>query len=127
MDNEAKIIVERILGMCNLILVPDETDYPNYDDGIKKMICLRDTGHPKRRFWLAKDTGDIENTKYDNLFVIYDKDESLDLIYGLFLEYISENSLFKICEEDDNGNSNVRFLIPSFTNLSELQIKLDMI
>lgn len=127
MDNEAKNIVERILGMCSLVLVQEETDYPKYESGMKKKICLRDVSSPKRRVWLSKDEGDIDKMKYDNLFVTYEKDEGLDLVYGILLEYISENSLFRICEETDGNESRVRFSIPSFTSLSELQIKLDML
>jgi hypothetical protein len=127
MENEAKNIIERMLGMSNLHLVQEDTEDPKYEEGMKKKIRLRDLGDPERRIWLSKDDGDIEKMKYDNLVITYEKDESLDLVYGIFLEYISENSLFRICEEDDEEESRVRFTIPSFSNLSELQIKLDML
>lgn len=127
MENEAKTIIERMLGMSNLLLVQEDTEIPKYEDGMKKEIRLRDFNDPERKIWLSKDDGDIEKMKYDNLVITYEKDESLDLVYGIFLEYISENSLFRICEEDDDGESRVRFTIPSFSNLSELQIKLDML
>ena len=127
MENEAKTIIERMLGMNNLLLVQEDTEYPKYEDGMKKEIRLRDLNDPEKKIWLSKDDGDIEKMKYDNLVITYEKDEGLDLVYGIFLEYISENSLFRICEEDDDGESRVRFTIPSFSNLSELQIKLDML
>lgn len=127
MENEAKTIIERMLGMSNLLLVQEDTEYPKYEDGMKKEIRLRDFNDPDRKIWLSKDDGDIEKMKYDNLVITYEKDEGLDLVYGIFLEYISENSLFRICEEDNDGESRVRFTIPSFSNLSELQIKLDML
>lgn len=127
MENEAKTIIERMLGMSNLLLVQEDTEYPKYEDGMKKEIRLRDFNDPERKIWLSKDDGDIEKMKYDNLVITYEKDEGLDLVYGIFLEYISENSLFRICEEDNDGESRVRFTIPSFSNLSELQIKLDML
>ena len=127
MENEAKNIIERMLGMSNLHLVQEDTEDPKYEEGMKKKIRLRDLNDPERRIWLSKDDGDIEKMKYDNLVITYEKDESLDLVYGIFLEYISENSLFRICEEDDEEESRVRFTIPSFSNLSELQIKLDML
>lgn len=127
MENEAKNIIERMLGMNNLLLVQEDTEIPKYEDGMKKEIRLRDLNDPEKKIWLSKDDGDIEKMKYDNLVITYEKDEGLDLVYGIFLEYISENSLFRICEEDDDGESRVRFTIPSFSNLSELQIKLDML
>lgn len=127
MENEAKTIIERMLGMSNLLLVQEDTEYPKYEDGMKKEIRLRDLNDPEKKIWLSKDDGDIEKMKYDNLVITYEKDEGLDLVYGIFLEYISENSLFRICEEDGDGESRVRFTIPSFSNLSELQIKLDML
>ena len=127
MENEAKTIIERMLGMSNLLLVQEDTEYPKYEYGMKKEIRLRDFNDPERKIWLSKDDGDIEKMKYDNLVITYEKDEGLDLVYGIFLEYISENSLFRICEEDGDGESRVRFTIPSFSNLSELQIKLDML
>lgn len=127
MENEAKNIVERILGMSNLRLVQEDTESPRFEDGMKKDIRLRDINDPERRIWLSKVDGDIEKMKYDNLVITYEKDESPDLVYGIFLDYISENSLFRICEEDDDENSRVRFIIPSFSSLSELQIKLDML
>lgn len=127
MENEAKNVIERMLGMSNLLLVQEDTEIPKYEDGMKKEIRLRDLNDPEKKIWLSKDDGDIEKMKYDNLVITYEKDESLDLVYGIFLEYISENSLFRICEEDDDGESRVRFTIPSFSNLSELQIKLDML
>lgn len=127
MENEAKNIIERMLGMSNLRIVQEDTETPKYEEGMKKEIRLRDPNDPERRIWLSKDDGDIEKMKYDNLVITYEKDESLDLVYGIFLEYISENSLFRICEEDDKEESRVRFTIPSFSNLSELQIKLDML
>ena len=127
MENEAKNIIERMLGMSNLRLVQEDTEDPKYEEGMKKKIRLRDLNDPERRIWLSKDDGDIEKMKYDNLVITYEKDESLDLVYGIFLEYISENSLFRICEEDDEEESRVRFTIPSFSSLSELQIKLDML
>jgi hypothetical protein len=127
MENEAKNIIERMLGMSNLHLVQEDTEDPKYEEGMKKKIRLRDLNDPERRIWLSKDDGDIEKMKYDNLVITYEKDESLDLVYGIFLEYISENSLFRICEEDDEEESRVRFTIPSFSSLSELQIKLDML
>jgi hypothetical protein len=127
MENEAKNIIERMLGMSNLRLVQEDTEDPKYEEGMKKKIRLRDLNDPERRIWFSKDDGDIEKMKYDNLVITYEKDESLDLVYGIFLEYISENSLFRICEEDDEEESRVRFTIPSFSNLSELQIKLDML
>ena len=127
MENEAKNVIERMLGMSNLLLVQEDTEYPKYEDGMKKEIRLRDLNDPEKKIWLSKDDGDIEKMKYDNLVITYEKDEGLDLVYGIFLEYISENSLFRICEEDDDGESRVRFTIPSFSNLSELQIKLDML
>ena len=127
MENEAKNIIERMLGMSNLLLVQEDTEIPKYEDGMKKEIRLRDLNDPERRIWLSKDDGDIEKMKYDNLVITYEKDEGLDLVYGIFLEYISENSHFRICEEDGDGESRVRFTIPSFSNLSELQIKLDML
>ena len=127
MENEAKNVIERMLGMSNLLLVQEDTEIPKYEDGMKKEIRLRDLNDPEKKIWLSKDDGDIEKMKYDNLVITYEKDEGLDLVYGIFLEYISENSLFRICEEDGDGESRVRFTIPSFSNLSELQIKLDML
>ncbi len=127
MENEAKNIVERMLGMSNLRLMQEDTESPRFEDGMKKEIRLRDINDPERRIWLSKDDGDIEKMKYDNLVITYEKDESPDLVYGIFLDYISENSLFRICEEDGDENSRVRFIIPSFSSLSELQIKLDML
>lgn len=127
MEDEAKNVIERMLGMSNLLLVQEDTEIPKYEDGMKKEIRLRDLNDPEKKIWLSKDDGDIEKMKYDNLVITYEKDEGLDLVYGIFLEYISENSLFRICEEDDDGESRVRFTIPSFSNLSELQIKLDML
>lgn len=127
MESEEKNIFKRILDMSGLSLRQDTFREFNEKDERKKKILFVDDADPKARFWLNPDTGDIDNMKYDEIVITYENDENEEVVYGILLEYIRENSLYRICEEYGNGDPKVRFVIPSFSSLSELQIKLDMI
>lgn len=127
METEAKNILERIFSMSGLVLKQTAVKEFNCDSERKRKITIEDPSSPENAVWLNKDEGDIDSMKYDELIITYEKDESDDLIYGVLLEYIRENRLFKICESDDSCEPRVRFAIPSFSSLPELQIKLDML
>jgi hypothetical protein len=127
METEAKNILERIFNMSGLVLKQTAVKEFNCDSERKRKITIEDPSSPENNVWLNKDEGDIDSMKYDELIVTYENDEHDDLIYGILIEYIRENKLFKICESDGSCESRVRFVIPSFSSLPELQIKLDML
>lgn len=133
-------IFKRILDLCNIELIlenKDEKIYktvdhsPGYEEIstpiIKKLVYLRDKDNKKQKLWLSTQNESLEALKNDLYEFDYEEEIDMNVIYEILLEYIREYKLYNVCEEDKKGVNKIRFIIPSFSNLTELQIKLDLI